>query len=75
MIIFCHDSLTGFNRDVSSHLNYGHRVFHSEQFLKTREPAEQLFYKKVNTDFVSQVMLWSDKKLDVICGIPEVELI
>ncbi|KAM6910026.1 DENN domain-containing protein 3-like isoform 1-T1 [Xenentodon cancila] len=34
-------------RDVSSHLNYEHRVFHSEQFLKTREPAEQLFYKKV----------------------------
>ncbi|XP_061572742.1 DENN domain-containing protein 3-like isoform X2 [Cololabis saira] len=34
-------------RDVSSHLNYAHRVFHSEQFLKTREPAEQLFYKKV----------------------------
>uniref|UniRef100_A0A669BJL7 DENN domain containing 3 n=1 Tax=Oreochromis niloticus TaxID=8128 RepID=A0A669BJL7_ORENI len=34
-------------RDVSSHLNYEHRVFHSEEFLKTREPAEQLFYKKV----------------------------
>uniref|UniRef100_A0A3P8RL27 DENN domain containing 3 n=1 Tax=Amphiprion percula TaxID=161767 RepID=A0A3P8RL27_AMPPE len=34
-------------RDVSDHLNYEHRVFHSEEFLKTREPAEQLFYKKV----------------------------
>ncbi|XP_038567498.1 DENN domain-containing protein 3-like isoform X2 [Micropterus salmoides] len=34
-------------RDVSSHLNYEHRVFNSEEFLKTREPAEQLFYKKV----------------------------
>uniref|UniRef100_A0A3Q0SBF3 DENN domain containing 3 n=1 Tax=Amphilophus citrinellus TaxID=61819 RepID=A0A3Q0SBF3_AMPCI len=34
-------------RDVSSHLNYEHRVFHSEEFLKSREPAEQLFYKKV----------------------------
>ncbi|XP_051262918.1 DENN domain-containing protein 3 isoform X2 [Dicentrarchus labrax] len=34
-------------RDVSSHLNYEHRVFNSEEFLKTREPDEQLFYKKV----------------------------
>ncbi|XP_054477043.1 DENN domain-containing protein 3-like isoform X1 [Anoplopoma fimbria] len=34
-------------RDVSSHLNYEHRVFNSEEFLKTREPAEQLFYKNV----------------------------
>uniref|UniRef100_A0A673B4I4 DENN domain-containing protein 3-like n=1 Tax=Sphaeramia orbicularis TaxID=375764 RepID=A0A673B4I4_9TELE len=34
-------------RDVSNHLNYEHRVFNSEEFLKTREPAEQLFYKKV----------------------------
>ncbi|XP_047454775.1 DENN domain-containing protein 3-like isoform X2 [Mugil cephalus] len=34
-------------RDVSSHLNYEHRVFHSEEFLKTREPAEQHFYKNV----------------------------
>lgn len=38
------------NRDVSSHLNYEHRVFHSEEFLKTREPAEQPFYKKVKAD-------------------------
>ncbi|XP_062278591.1 DENN domain-containing protein 3-like [Scomber scombrus] len=34
-------------RGVKSHLNYEHRVFNSEEFLKTREPAEQLFYKKV----------------------------
>ncbi|XP_041844425.1 DENN domain-containing protein 3-like isoform X2 [Melanotaenia boesemani] len=34
-------------RDVGRHLNYEHRVFHSEEFLKSREPAEQLFYKKV----------------------------
>ncbi|XP_068592186.1 DENN domain-containing protein 3-like isoform X4 [Cebidichthys violaceus] len=34
-------------RDVSSHLNYEHRVFNSEEFLKTREPSEQLFYKQV----------------------------
>ncbi|XP_074509876.1 DENN domain-containing protein 3-like isoform X2 [Sebastes fasciatus] len=34
-------------RDVSGHLNYEHRVFNSDEFLKTREPAEQLFYKEV----------------------------
>ncbi|XP_053287632.1 DENN domain-containing protein 3 [Pleuronectes platessa] len=34
-------------RDVSCHLNYEHRVFNSEEFLKTREPADQLFYTKV----------------------------
>nr|XP_046255892.1 DENN domain-containing protein 3-like isoform X2 [Scatophagus argus] len=34
-------------RDVGCHLNYEHRVFNSEEFLKTREPAEHLFYKKV----------------------------
>ncbi|KAG8010100.1 DENN domain-containing protein 3 [Nibea albiflora] len=36
-----------FRLDVSCHLNYEHRVFNSEEFLKTREPAEQLFYKMV----------------------------
>ncbi|KAM4601561.1 DENN domain-containing protein 3-like [Polymixia lowei] len=34
-------------RDVSGHLNYEHRVFNSKEFLKTREPADQPFYKKV----------------------------
>uniref|UniRef100_A0A3P9Q2C8 DENN domain containing 3 n=1 Tax=Poecilia reticulata TaxID=8081 RepID=A0A3P9Q2C8_POERE len=34
-------------RDVCSHLNHEHRVFHSEEFLKTREPDELLFYKVV----------------------------
>ncbi|XP_055359180.1 DENN domain-containing protein 3-like isoform X2 [Betta splendens] len=34
-------------RDVSSHLNYEHRVFNSQEFLKTREPAELPFYKTV----------------------------
>ena len=36
------------SRDVSSHLNFEHRVFNSEEFLKTREPPEMLFYKMVN---------------------------
>ncbi|XP_071324269.1 DENN domain-containing protein 3-like isoform X1 [Trachinotus anak] len=39
-------------RDVSSHLNYEHRVFNSEEFLKTREPTEQLFYKKVLETYI-----------------------
>ncbi|XP_059196232.1 DENN domain-containing protein 3-like isoform X2 [Centropristis striata] len=39
-------------RDVSSHLNYEHRVFNSEEFLKTREPAEQLFYKNVLETYI-----------------------
>lgn len=43
-----------YNRDVSSHLNYEHRVFNSEEFLKNREPTEQIFYKKVNTNLVKQ---------------------
>ncbi|KAL2080253.1 hypothetical protein ACEWY4_024046 [Coilia grayii] len=34
-------------RDVHDHLNYEHRVFNSEEFLKSREPADQTFYQKV----------------------------
>uniref|UniRef100_H3DM09 DENN domain containing 3 n=1 Tax=Tetraodon nigroviridis TaxID=99883 RepID=H3DM09_TETNG len=34
-------------RDISGHLNYEHWVFNSEDFLKSREPTEQLFYRKV----------------------------
>ncbi|XP_066539369.1 DENN domain-containing protein 3 isoform X2 [Hoplias malabaricus] len=34
-------------RDVSDHLNYEHRVFNTEEFLKTREAEDQPFYKKV----------------------------
>ena len=36
-----------FIRDVYDHLNYEHRVFNSEEFLKSREPADQKFYKMV----------------------------
>lgn len=42
-----------FIRDVSSHLNYEHRVFHSEEFLKSRDPDEQLFYRTVCLNFRS----------------------
>ncbi|XP_056272020.1 DENN domain-containing protein 3 isoform X1 [Pseudoliparis swirei] len=34
-------------RGVQDFLNHEHRVFNSEEFLRTREPADQLFYKKV----------------------------
>ncbi|XP_039405209.1 DENN domain-containing protein 3 isoform X3 [Corvus cornix cornix] len=34
-------------REVKDHLNYEHRVFNSEEFLKTRAIGDQLFYKKV----------------------------
>ncbi|KAM9738310.1 DENN domain-containing protein 3 isoform 3-T3 [Menidia menidia] len=34
-------------REVQDFLNHEHRVFNSEEFLRTREPADQLFYKKV----------------------------
>ncbi|CAM2107075.1 unnamed protein product [Caretta caretta] len=34
-------------REVKDHLNYEHRVFNSEEFLKTRAHGDQPFYKKV----------------------------
>ncbi|NXU50345.1 DEND3 protein, partial [Turnix velox] len=34
-------------REVKDHLNYEHRVFNSEEFLKTRAVGDQPFYKKV----------------------------
>ncbi|XP_029977049.1 DENN domain-containing protein 3 isoform X2 [Salarias fasciatus] len=34
-------------RNVPDFLNHEHRVFNSEEFLRTRDPADQLFYKKV----------------------------
>ncbi|XP_051721391.1 DENN domain-containing protein 3 [Ctenopharyngodon idella] len=34
-------------RDVRNYLNYEHRVFNTDEFLKTREPEDQPFYKKV----------------------------
>nr|XP_044637044.1 LOW QUALITY PROTEIN: DENN domain-containing protein 3 [Equus asinus] len=34
-------------REVKNHLNYEHRVFNSEEFLKTRAPGDQEFYKQV----------------------------
>ncbi|KAK5607441.1 hypothetical protein CRENBAI_021189 [Crenichthys baileyi] len=34
-------------REVQDFLNHEHRVFNSEEFLRTREPEDQLFYGKV----------------------------
>ncbi|XP_061123770.1 DENN domain-containing protein 3 isoform X1 [Syngnathus typhle] len=34
-------------RAVQDFLNHEHRVFNSEEFLRTREPADQAFYKTV----------------------------
>ncbi|XP_061463032.1 DENN domain-containing protein 3 [Rhineura floridana] len=34
-------------REVKDHLNYEHRVFNSEEFMKTRAVSDQPFYKKV----------------------------
>ncbi|XP_057285696.1 DENN domain-containing protein 3 isoform X1 [Pezoporus wallicus] len=34
-------------REVKDHLNYEHRVFNSEEFLKTRAIGDQPFYRKV----------------------------
>ncbi|NWW84998.1 DEND3 protein, partial [Rhynochetos jubatus] len=34
-------------REVKDHLNYEHRVFNSEEFLKTRAIRDQPFYRKV----------------------------
>ncbi|XP_008329742.1 DENN domain-containing protein 3 [Cynoglossus semilaevis] len=34
-------------RGVQDFLNHEHRVFNSEEFLRTRDPGDQCFYKKV----------------------------
>ncbi|XP_020012516.1 DENN domain-containing protein 3 isoform X2 [Castor canadensis] len=39
--------LVGIFREVKNHLNYEHRVFNSEEFLKTRAVGDQQFYKQV----------------------------
>lgn len=41
-----------FPRDVSDYLSYEHRVFNTDEFLKTREPEDQPFYKKVTFQLI-----------------------
>uniref|UniRef100_UPI00358E045F DENN domain-containing protein 3-like n=1 Tax=Myxine glutinosa TaxID=7769 RepID=UPI00358E045F len=43
----CFNFLLAIFRDVTDHLNYEHRVFNSDEFLRTRQPQELQFYKKV----------------------------
>lgn len=43
-VIFHH-----FISGVQDFLNHEHRVFNSEEFLRTREPSDQSFYKKVHS--------------------------
>nr|DBA23953.1 TPA: hypothetical protein GDO54_011664 [Pyxicephalus adspersus] len=53
-------------RDVKAHLNYEHRVFNSEEFLKTRSPTDQPFYKKVLETYLFNSFLKArlNKKMD-----------
>ncbi|XP_075907823.1 DENN domain-containing protein 3 isoform X2 [Nelusetta ayraudi] len=43
----CLELVVNIFRGVQDFLNHEHRVFNSEEFLRTREPADQLFYKTV----------------------------
>ncbi|KAM5157276.1 DENN domain-containing protein 3 [Mantella aurantiaca] len=53
-------------RDVKAHLNYEHRVFNSAEFLKTRSPADQPFYKMVLDTYLFNSFLKArlNKKMD-----------
>ncbi|XP_059971573.1 DENN domain-containing protein 3 isoform X1 [Mesoplodon densirostris] len=44
-------------REVKNHLNYEHRVFNSEEFLKTRAPGDQQFYKQVLDTYMFHAFL------------------
>uniref|UniRef100_A0A8C5N1A7 DENN domain-containing protein 3 n=1 Tax=Leptobrachium leishanense TaxID=445787 RepID=A0A8C5N1A7_9ANUR len=54
-------------RDVKGHLNYEHRVFNSEEFLKTRTRGDHPFYKKVLDTYTFHSFLKArlNKKIDV----------
>ncbi|XP_063307082.1 DENN domain-containing protein 3 isoform X1 [Pelobates fuscus] len=54
-------------RDVKGHLNYEHRVFNSEEFLKTRACGDHPFYKKVldTYTFHSFLKVRLNKKMDI----------
>ncbi|XP_042563280.1 DENN domain-containing protein 3-like, partial [Clupea harengus] len=44
-------------RGVADHLNYEHRVFNSQEFLKSREPLDQPFYKEVLESHIFHIFL------------------
>uniref|UniRef100_A0A8C9JBJ5 DENN domain containing 3 n=1 Tax=Panthera tigris altaica TaxID=74533 RepID=A0A8C9JBJ5_PANTA len=52
---------TFIQREVKNHLNYEHRVFNSEEFLKTRAPGDQQFYKQVRSTWGSWASLYSER--------------
>ncbi|XP_054620553.1 DENN domain-containing protein 3 [Dunckerocampus dactyliophorus] len=43
----CLELVVNIFRGVQDFLNHEHRVFNSEEFLRSREPSDQLFYTKV----------------------------
>ncbi|XP_072186167.1 DENN domain-containing protein 3 [Excalfactoria chinensis] len=53
-------------REVKDHLNYEHRVFNSEEFLKTRAIGDQPFYGKVLETFMFHSFLKArlNRKMD-----------
>ncbi|KAM4029479.1 DENN domain-containing protein 3 isoform 2-T2 [Anomaloglossus baeobatrachus] len=53
-------------RDVKAHLNYEHRVFNSREFLKSRSPGDQAFYRKVLDTYMFNSFLKArlSKKMD-----------
>ncbi|XP_030075472.1 DENN domain-containing protein 3 [Microcaecilia unicolor] len=53
-------------RSVKDHLNYEHRVFNSEEFIKTRPPEDQTFYRKVLETYMFHSFLKArlNKKMD-----------
>ncbi|XP_056618892.1 DENN domain-containing protein 3 isoform X2 [Triplophysa dalaica] len=61
-------------RDVADHLNYEHRVFNTDEFLKTREPGDQPFYKKVLETHIFHSFLKDrlDGKLDTFTRMEQI---
>ncbi|XP_047639109.1 DENN domain-containing protein 3 isoform X4 [Phacochoerus africanus] len=53
----CLQLLVSIFREVKNHLNYEHRVFNSEEFLKTRAPGDQQFYKQVLETYMFHAFL------------------
>ncbi|KAG8515468.1 DENN domain-containing protein 3, partial [Galemys pyrenaicus] len=49
--------LVGVFRDVKNHLNYEHRVFNSAEFLKSRAPGDQHFYRQVLDTYMFHAFL------------------
>lgn len=57
-----------FVRGVQDFLNHEHRVFNSEEFLRTREPADQSFYQKVHSHLHAQTYAIAHTRTLTICA-------